>query len=86
MNVARIISILIDLHVYLQPIKEEEKSRLDIPFEETVGSLMFLTIISRLDIAFAKNTINRYLSNHEQKPLESCTADYQIFKKGIYYI
>lgn len=35
----------------------------DLPFQELVGSLMYLAIISRPDIAYAVNTLSQFMSN-----------------------
>jgi len=32
---------------------------------EAIGSLMFLALVTRPDIAFAVNVVNRYVNNHK---------------------
>lgn len=35
-----------------------------VPFREAVGSLMFLVVVTRPDIAYAVNSVSKYLCNH----------------------
>lgn len=47
----------------LQPPPEEEEIE-DIPYREAVGSLMFLSIVSRSDISYAINLVSKFLNRH----------------------
>jgi hypothetical protein len=38
-----------------------------VPYREAVGSLMFLAVVSRPDIAVAVNTVSKFLNNHNDE-------------------
>ena len=42
---------------------EEEENALDVPYREAVGSLMYLAVATRPDIAYAVGTVSQYLAN-----------------------
>lgn len=64
MSEAKVVSILADPHATMNPVKANE-SVSDVPYRETVDSLMFLAIVSRPDIAFAVNNAIRFLNKYE---------------------
>lgn len=68
---ARTVSVPADPHSYLQPANGEQDCKLKVPFREAVGSLTFLTVVSRPDIAFAVNVVSRYLRNHDNSHWEA---------------
>ena len=37
-----------------------------VPFREAVGSLMFLVVVTRPGIAYAVNSVSKYLANHDE--------------------
>lgn len=50
---AKVVSILAGLHAVLSPVENEGEIDNRSPYQEAVGSLMFLTVVSRPDLAFA---------------------------------
>lgn len=59
---AKSMSVPSDPSVTLYPTVEKEV--VNVPYREAVGSLMFLAIVSRSDIAFAVNLVSKFLNNH----------------------
>lgn len=53
-----------DPHSVLCPMSKEEIKNESMPYREAVGSLMFLAIVSRPDIAYSVSSVSRYLNNH----------------------
>lgn len=66
MNDAKPVFIPADPHAILGPVKENESEIPNVPYRDAVGSLMFLAIVSRPDIAFAVNVLSRFLNKHDQ--------------------
>lgn len=64
MSGANPVSILPDSHTVLHPITKNEVESEIVLYRETVGSLMFLAIVSRPDIAYSVNLVSKYLNNH----------------------
>ena len=54
-----------DPHVTLLPADEGDTKECNVPYRESVGSLTFLAMVSRPDIAFAVNALSRFLANHD---------------------
>ncbi|KMQ85201.1 integrase core domain protein [Lasius niger] len=65
-NDAKIVSVPADPHVRLRPVDTEEVNRSKISFRKAVGSLMFLAIVSRPDIAYSVNAFSKYLNNYDE--------------------
>lgn len=61
---AKGISIPVAPHVTLEPATDDNVNKLKVPFREAVGSLLFLAIVTRPDIAFAVNSVSRFLNNY----------------------
>ncbi|KMQ87289.1 integrase core domain protein [Lasius niger] len=55
-----------DPHATLGPAEENELETPNVPYREAVGSLMFLAVTSRPDIAFAVNMLSRFLNKYNQ--------------------
>lgn len=68
---AKTVSVPADPHSHLQPVKDEDDCKVKVPFREAVGSLMFLAVVSRPDIAFAVNVVSRYLSSYDSSHWEA---------------
>lgn len=64
MSEAKAVSVPADPNVTLQPVDSGDESPSNVPYREAVGSLMFLAIVSRPDIAYAVNLVSRYLNKH----------------------
>ena len=64
MSDAKSLSVPVDPHVALKPVVKEEEKNENFPFRESVGSLMFLATVSRPDIAYAVNSVSRFLNNY----------------------
>lgn len=58
------LSIPADPHVKLRAAEVEETSKTAIPYREAVGKLLFLSLVSRPDIAYAVGIVSRYLDKH----------------------
>lgn len=54
-----------DSHSVLLPAEKDRDNLTRMPYREAVGSLMFLAMVSRPDIAFAVNAVSRFSSNHD---------------------
>lgn len=61
---AKVVSILADPHAVLSPVENEGEIDNRSPYQEAVWSLMFLTVMSRPDLAFAVNTVAKFLNKH----------------------
>lgn len=55
-----------DPHAILTSVDSEECEFANVPYREAVGSLMFLSVVSRSDIAYSVNIVSRYLNKHSQ--------------------
>lgn len=62
MSEAKPLSVPADPNVSLQPVESSEERLCNAPYREAVGSLMFLAIVSRPDIAYAVNTASKFLN------------------------
>jgi len=58
------VSVPADPHAALSPTEQDDEKFSNMPYREAVGSLIFLAIVSRPDIAFAVNAVSKYLSKH----------------------
>lgn len=47
-------------------LRKSDAGPLNVPFRELIGSLMYLAVISRPDIAYIVSTLSQYLSNPDQ--------------------
>ncbi|XP_076547399.1 uncharacterized protein LOC143305951 [Osmia lignaria lignaria] len=65
MSEAKGVSVPADPHVVLCPAELKETEHL-VPYREAVGSLMFLAIVTRPDIAYAVNAVSKYLNDHDE--------------------
>lgn len=61
---AKTVSVPADPHAALSPTEENDGKLSNVPYREAVGSLVFLAAVSRPDIAFAVNSVSKYLSKH----------------------
>lgn len=64
MDKAKAVSVPADPNIILQPLEPDKTKLCNVPYREAVGSLMFLSIVSRPDIAYAVNVVSRFLNNH----------------------
>lgn len=65
MSSAKGSSVPADPHTVLYPV-ESKKREVKVPYREAVGSLMFLAIVTRPDLAYAVNSVSKFLNNHDQ--------------------
>lgn len=79
MNEAKGISIPVAPHVTLELATDDNVNKLKVPFREAVGSLLFLAIVTRPDIAFAVNSVSRFLNNYNDN-------HWQALKRIIRYV
>ena len=63
---AKIGSMPAEPHTALCPLSEGEKEVGNVPYCEAVGALMFVAIVSRPDIAYAVNSVTKFLNKHGQ--------------------
>jgi len=61
---AKTVSVPADPHAALSPTEEDDRKLSNVPYRKAVGSLVFLAAVSRPDIAFAVNSVSKYLSKH----------------------
>lgn len=52
-----------DPHTVLLSAENNEET-VNVPYREAIGSLMFLAVVSRPDIAFAINAVSKFTSKH----------------------
>jgi len=64
MGDAKPVSVPADPHAILYAAKSDEEIITNVPYRETVGSLTFLAVVSRPDIAFAVSLVSKYLNSH----------------------
>lgn len=62
---AKAVSIPFDPHVTLYPASQDDNKPY-VPYREAIGSLIFLSTVSRPDIAFAINALSKYLNNYNE--------------------
>lgn len=65
MNDAKRVSVPADPHVVLYPVESIERDH-NVPYREVVGSLMFLAIVTRPDIAYSVNLVSKFLNKHDK--------------------
>lgn len=58
------LSIPADPHVKLQAASVEDTIKSTVPYREAVGTLLFLSLVSRPDIAYAVGIVSRYLDRY----------------------
>ncbi|GJZ57227.1 retrovirus-related pol polyprotein from transposon TNT 1-94 [Tanacetum coccineum] len=62
------------------PVRDCDVERMSkVPYANTVGSLMYLMVCMRPDIAYAVSVVSRYLTNPGKKSLGSSEVDFEIF-------
>lgn len=64
---AKSTSVPCDPNTKLHPVFEEEEGNKRVLYQEAIGSLMFLSIVSRPDISFAVNLVSKYLNRHNEE-------------------
>lgn len=66
MTKSKPVGMLADPHATLLPNEEKSDEVVNVPYREAIGSLMFLAIVSRPNIAFAVNAASRFTNNHNE--------------------
>jgi len=66
MSRAKGVSVPADPHTILYPVESEETERQEVSYREAVGSLMFLAVVTRPDIAYAVNSVSKFLNKHNE--------------------
>lgn len=66
MKDAKAVSVPADPHNILMPVDNENEIENRSPYQEAVGSLMFLSVVSRPDITYAVNTVAKFLNKHSE--------------------
>jgi len=62
MSDAKAVSVPADPNTIFKPVESDSECINDIPYREAVGSLTFLAIVTRPDIAFAVNNLSKVLN------------------------
>ena len=55
-----------DNKLYIRSQKDDEWLKTKMPYREAIGSIMFLMLMTRPDLAYAVGVASRYLDNHSQ--------------------
>ena len=66
MSNTKSVSVPADPNVILYPVENEDECLMNISYREAVGSLMYLAVISRTDIALAVNTVSKFFNRPNQ--------------------
>ena len=66
MSETNCVNVPADSHTILYPVSSDEECESNFPYREAVGSLMYLSIISRPDIAYAVNSVSRFLNKNNK--------------------
>ena len=89
MSESKTVSTPADPNVKLMPNENDTIESHNIPFREAVGSLMFLAVVTRPDIAFAVNSVSKYLSDHNDSHWQAVNRIFRYLvgttKLGILY-
>lgn len=78
MDDANAVKIPADPHVRLT--KPSDQPSLEVPYREAVGSLLFLAMISRPDIAYAVGVASRFLDNHDESHWQAVKRIFRYIK------
>ncbi|XP_072751064.1 uncharacterized protein [Anoplolepis gracilipes] len=60
------VSVPADPHTILYPVESEETERQVVPYREAVESLMLLAAVTCPDIAYAVNSVSKFLNKHNE--------------------
>ncbi|XP_044019556.1 secreted RxLR effector protein 161-like [Aphidius gifuensis] len=72
MELAYPVSIPADNYQNVSMLKGKQNDRLlNVPFREAVGSLLFLSMVTRPDIAFAVNSVSQHCNNYQRPHWEA---------------
>jgi hypothetical protein len=68
--------------------QEETKDMAPIPYVIVVGSLMYVMVCTRLDIAHVVGVLSKYMSIPGKEHMNKCQKSIQVFvwKKGLFYM
>lgn len=61
---AKGVSVPADPHTILKPVESGASERQTMPYREAIGSLMFLAMVTRPDIAYAINAVSKFQNEH----------------------
>jgi hypothetical protein len=64
---AKAVSIPADPNIILSPSEISDRETNNVPYREAVGSLLFISTVSRPDIAYAVNSVSRFLNRHNHE-------------------
>ena len=88
MNDAKTLSVPADPHVSLTKASDDDETH-DVPYREAVGSLLFVSMVSRPDITFAVGLVSRYLEKHNNSHWQAVKRIFRYLKgtnsHGIMY-
>lgn len=79
MSQAKEVSMPADPHTILYPVESSESERHNMPYREVVGSLMFLAVVTRPDLAYSVSAVSKFLNNHNK-------SHWQAVKRIISYL
>lgn len=66
MSRAKGVSVQADPHTILYSVESEATGKQTVPYREAIGSLMFLAVVTRPDIAYAVNSVSRFQNKHDE--------------------
>ena len=63
---AKAVTVPADPQAVLHPVECEDECVTSVPYRESVGSLMYLAVTTRPDIAFAVNSVSKFPNKHNR--------------------
>ena len=79
------VSVPADPHAALAPVREYEGSTRIVPYREAIGSLVFLAAVSRPDIAYAVNSVSKYVNGYDDTHWRAVKRIFAYLKGTINY-
>lgn len=70
----------------LHPAESNDAKSIAVPYREAVGTLVLLFSVSRPDIAFAVNSVSKYLNNYNHEHWRAVSRIFAYLKGTLNYV